>query len=238
MPLVLVGLAAPRANAVQNYFQFQIWMMPPVANLGSQACLSQAWHSSDPAFDYMRALDWKTTCGASGSESVRLRVLGAEINVPYNGTNWAPMYGVAADLALGDCPGKVAWQDSVHLGRVRLYGIDVISRGFMIFAHTDMNVTGNIPVNVTRGATRSTAYLTSSPIGNTVNDGVDIDHDGDKDFTDCWQGWHTHENNSDDATMYWDKWNTTHYSGHSGDYYTNNNDDNYSRRMSWDLYAE
>lgn len=217
----VVGIAPAPAAATYGVDQFRmdIWMLPPVDNLGSTACLKQGWHSSDPRFDYMRALDWHNVCTGGGTELVRFRALAASIDTTNDGTFWAGGYGVTSNLTVGTCGGQ-----SLHIGKVNIWSADGTVKGFMIYAHSVLYNSSQFNINFKRGGTRTNAHLTSVGIGNTVQDGPST----------CWTGWHVHENNSDDAVMRWDQWNSL-YSGtppHT-DTYTNNSPTYWIRRMQW-----
>lgn len=214
--LIAAALAAATILAVQapvatgtlpppGGWDVRLWMLPPVDLLGNKACLSNHWHGTE--YDYHRALDWKagnaadTNCTFSASELVRFRAMGASIEESNDGTYWSAMYGVQQNLNPITCGGELE-----NIGKVKLYaiGLGTTLRGSMYYVHSIL-YSGQFNLQFKRGSSRSNAYLNSIGIGNTTQDGP----------SGCWTGWHVHENNSDDATMYWDGWNTTKWANAS-----------------------
>jgi hypothetical protein len=215
-PILLGGTVASGTTP----YRIRLWMLPPADALGNNACLTQRWHSTDPAYDINRALDWKATCGSNGTELIRFRALASAIDEPYDGTYWPAMTGLLSNLPPSSCG-----VGTVHIGKVKIVGGDSYIRGFMIYAHTVL--TGStFNINAKNGATLSNAYLTSFGIGDTVSDASAGPN--------CWQGWHVHENNSDDAVMHWDSWNSKwDTAAVSCDCYKNDSSSNWIRRMTF-----
>jgi len=206
-------------------YQLRLWMLPPVDSLGKKACLTNHWHSTDPRFDINRALDWTrgnlqdTNCGVTANESVSFRALGSSINEAYDGTWDIYMHGVNSNLPPEDCP--YTGGGTVHIGKVKLYGLDGLQKGFMAYAHASLN-SSQFNILFQKGATRALAKLNSLAIGNSVADGPGG----------CWSTWHVHEINSDDAVMYWDAWSSVWDAASLCNCYVTNDDDNWVRRMT------
>lgn len=217
--LAALGLAPMHVTAAGEVDQ-RLWMLPPVDAPGNAACLTNNWHEG-------KALDWKATCGAPGSESIRFRALGAAIDVPENGNNVDSMVGVKSDLTPYNCG-----TGTVHSGKVKLWGIDGILYGFMLYAHADLS-SGSFPIWFKVGGTRTNAYFQNLTIGTTTLDALSEDPE---DWTRCWQGWHVHADNSSDTFMYWDSWNPKWANAAISTGYTNNDPANWIRRMTWTLY--
>jgi hypothetical protein len=228
----------------------RLWTLPPVDVTNNTACLTRGWHGGDAQGYPSRGLDWKWKCGEDGSETVYLRVLGADTSVPFDGTWYAGMYARPDQLQIGDCGSVPAWQDSVHIAKVKLYQFEGLVGGGLIghllFGHTLMDNEGPIQIQFLRGASRSNAWYTSVAIGDTKKDGVDWTGpqgvpDGIKDATNCWSGWHAHENNSNDSPMYWNDWNDADYDEYDppdlgGGNYENDDPANWTRRMEWQWF--
>jgi hypothetical protein len=214
--------SATETNAgVVPYERVRLWMLPPADALGNNACLTNRWHSTP-----LKALDWKATCGSMGSELIRFRALGANIDSEYDGTFWAAMTGRTSNLTPYWCDGGL-----VREGRVHVWGYDAMLKGHVVYAHTILYASVQFNINILDGGSLTNARLTSVGIGDTTRDapaGV---------FTDCWKGWHVHENNSTGSYSYWDSW---HYSLYDTapincDCYDNDDDANWSRRMTWQI---
>lgn len=80
------------------------------------------------------------------------------------------------------------------------------------------------PFNINvRGTTLSGGYLTSIGIGDTVSDASA--------GTNCWKGWHVHENNGGNDAF--DSWNSKWDTAATETGYTNNSSANWIRRLTW-----
>jgi hypothetical protein len=222
----ITAFNAPIAQALPppGSWHIRLWMLPPADALGNAACLTNSWH--DPTFDAYRALDWKATCYANGTEIVRFRAVAASIDESNNGTYWAALHGVTSQLPNNSCPGG----GSVRLAKVKVYGLDGHLNGYMIYAHSYIfnGTSTQFNVQAQAGATLSSAYLTSVGIADTVSD-ANQGH-----FTNCWGGWHVHEVNSSDAVMLWNSWNHIYDGVAPPDYccFVNDTHANWTRRMT------
>jgi hypothetical protein len=225
--LLYETVPAASASPTLGTSTIRLWMLPPVDGLGNTACLTQSWHgTSDPRVDDNRSLDWRagnaanTNCNPVEQETVRLRLLGASINETQDGTFWNAMYATIADLGDDPCRGGIDQLGKVKFWAYTLSGAKM--RGFMFFAHSSLTPS-QANIQVRRGPSRSSAYLNSWTMGTTTEDGP----------APCWSGWHVHENNSEDATMYWGPWNTAHYNVNTSCHcFVTTNDDNWIRQMT------
>jgi hypothetical protein len=190
---------------------------------GNKACLTQRWHGTDSAWDLNRALDWQGNCAPGASEIVRFRSLGTNLDGPDNGAVYPGAYGLASNKI------RSCGLDTFHVGAVAIYDYaDTVKVGSMEYAHSVLT-TMQFNIDVINAAqTAGAAYLTSIGIGNTVSD--------EPAGPTCWTGWHVHENNSDDATMHWDAWNSKWNTASTGDLYVNTSSSNWIRRISWESY--
>lgn len=202
----------------------RLWMMPPVDALGNNACFTNRWHGGEAYDD--KALDWKATCGSVGLENVYWRSLGADLYTPNDGTTWTPLYAVGSNLTPYNCD-----SGDIHTAKVKVYDLLGNVHNFIVYVHA-LAITGQgynvFDIWVKNGATKSTAYLQNRIVGYTTMDG-DADAASPY-FTDCWKGWHVHENNSIGSP--WDGWNSKWTTAALNANYSNSNRNNWTRQMT------
>ena len=223
--LTLLGVAPSPAAAVIPEWRFEIWMLPPVADTGTNACLRRGFHSTDPNYEYMRSIDWARNCGTASSEPVRFRGLGVNVD-SMNGAGIpnGSMSITTHQLSSSNCPGG----GTVTIGKVTIWSIYGTSLAGMIYAHTDMDTSLPEHTIFAKGTTVANGMFNSVVVGDSVSDW---------DAPNCFTGFHVHETNINHDGF--DYWNTGDFLNEPlsarCDCYLTTSSANWTRRMNWTL---
>lgn len=217
---VVAGAVLPPLPASAVTYRRYMWMQPP-ANAASsssssdKACLTQRRHSSSLEGN-SKALDWNEDCSGVKGENVYFRTRAAAPN------EQGQFIGARAEPAQSNssCGGE-----TLHRVRVRIRDTNTgVVKGIMSYQHTQVSTTSTLNILFQGGASFSGAKFNNFKIGDMVED-----HRS----TDCFTGFHVHENNTN--TSLWDSWNTLYNSGSLGEHYEVDDKDTWTRRLHYDL---
>lgn len=226
LPVVMMSMASPiQATFGVDEFRIRIWMLPPMDVNGNYACLTQGFHGpSMSGDDQAHALDWKASCGSGGDSSskpVRFRVVSSAVD----DTPIGSVFNRAMAEPLQVSPNPPCGLATVRVVRVRIRATwDDLVKGKASYGHAVVRFTTPFQIQFKNGASLADAYYGMAEVGDTRSDAAA--------GPSCWQGWHTHENNSTDPA--WDSWHGI-YAGASVpcECYVTDNHDNWIRRMQW-----
>lgn len=225
VPLALFSVASPiQATFGVDEFRIRMWMLPPMDVNGNNACLTQAWHGpSMMGDDQTHALDWKAHCGSNGDSSSKpahMRFVAAAPDDTPVGT----IVNRAMAEPLQVTPNPPCGVGTVRVTRVRIRATwDDLVKGKASYGHTLVRHTTPWQIQFKNGASLSNAYYMMSEVGDTRSDAAA--------GSSCWQGWHTHENNSNDPA--WDNWHGIYTGAGQCECYVNTDPDNWMRRIQW-----
>jgi hypothetical protein len=179
------------------------WMQPPAADIGDPgyppalAYLSQRWHGGDyPGDEPSGALDWKETPGYAAAENVYYRSRNAAPNDI--GADWVAATGLPYQYDYIPCGADYIAQVRVNV-RAKWDGI---VKGVTAYQHTLVTRTTLFDIWFKAAGSWSNARFNNVVIGRTRSEAATKN-------TNCWDGWHVHENNRD--TQYWDSLNHGYY---------------------------
>lgn len=198
-------------------FRMRIWMLPPMDVTGDDACLSNRWHGAGGTDDQNHALDWQSTCGENSSKVVRFRALAAAPDDLQPGS----FTGAAGEpIQMANVPCGVG---TVRYARVRIRSNwDGLVKGKATYGHVTVSSETTFGIIFEAGGF-SSAYFNSIGVADTKNDSSA--------GSNCWTGWHVHENNSTDPG--WDSWSGIWGSAGLCDCHQNDDPANWIRRLAW-----